>query len=114
RRRNVLGLQSLVAFADGEFDALTVVQDPVSLATNGAEVHEDVIATVPGNEAKTLAGVEPFDASAFPAGLVVGRPVFRTAVPCLALSGAHGDQSRRAKAGNECHKNDGCCSERKC
>ena len=62
---DVFRLQALAAFGDGELHALAFTQDAMAIAGDGAEVHEDVFAVVPLDEAEALAGAEPFDAARF-------------------------------------------------
>src|SRR5690606_14018321 len=57
---DVFCLQALVAFADGEFDTLAIMQHPVTLSPDGAEVDEYIVPAVARDEAKALAGVKPF------------------------------------------------------
>ena len=56
---DVLGLEALVALGDVELDAVTLVQRFVTVHLNRRVVHKYVLATVLGDETKTLFVLEP-------------------------------------------------------
>ena len=57
-RTNVLGFFALLATADVELDALTLLEGLEALALDGREVHEHIIALFPGDEAIALLLIE--------------------------------------------------------
>ena len=57
-RTNVLSLFALLATADVELDALTLLERFEALALDGREVYEHVIALLTGDEAITLLLIE--------------------------------------------------------
>ena len=61
QRNNVRGLQSLGAFFDGELDLLAFNEVAKAICLDGREVDEHVLAAFAGDEAITLATVEPLD-----------------------------------------------------
>jgi hypothetical protein len=62
---DVLGLQAFLATHDGEFNALAFFQAAVTVADDGIEVDEDIIALRPLNETIAFAGVEPLNDALF-------------------------------------------------
>src|SRR5690349_18709023 len=60
-RRDLVGLQAFLALHDLEADLLAFLQALEARATDGTEMHEDVGATLPADEAKALGVVEPLD-----------------------------------------------------
>jgi hypothetical protein len=62
---DVLGLQAFLATHDGELNALAFFQAAVTVADDGIEVDEDIIALRPLNETIAFAGVEPLDDALF-------------------------------------------------
>src|ERR1700733_3332813 len=65
RRRDVFGLQALLAVDDLEADLLAFLQAFETRTTDGAEMHKHVRATLPADEAETLGVVEPLDGTYF-------------------------------------------------
>jgi hypothetical protein len=51
---HVFGLQAFITVHDRELHALAFDQDPVTLAANGAKVHEDIIAGITRDKAEAL------------------------------------------------------------
>ena len=56
---DIFGLQAFVAVHHGKFDALSFDQYAMTLTANGAKMHENIVAGIPGDEAEALGGVEP-------------------------------------------------------
>jgi hypothetical protein len=56
---HIFGLQAFVTVHDRELHTLAFDQDTVTLATNGPEMHENIIAGITGNKAEAFGCVEP-------------------------------------------------------
>lgn len=56
---DVLSLGAFLALGDGEFHLLTLFQVTEAFAADGAEVDEDVRATLTGDETEALGAIEP-------------------------------------------------------
>ena len=65
---DVFSLEALLALHHGEFDLLAVTQGAVAVATDGAEVHENVFTGLTLDETETLGVVEPLDGALFAIG----------------------------------------------
>jgi len=61
----VFRLQALGALADFKLDGLAFIQRFIPLSLNCGEVDENVLARLPLDEPKTLAGIEPLYCSLF-------------------------------------------------
>ena len=61
----LVGLGALVTADHDKGDTLPLMDSLASRPLDIVEVHEDIFALVTGNEAVTLAGVEPFDCPVF-------------------------------------------------
>src|SRR3990167_7232269 len=68
---HIFGLQPFVTIHDRELHALAFNQYTVTFATNGPEMHENIIAGITGNKAEAFGGVEPLDG----AGIAVAHVV---------------------------------------
>src|SRR5215470_6621760 len=86
-RANLLRLWALLALGDLELNPLVLLQSAVAARLDRAEVHEHIgSATVHGDEAEALLGVEPFDGSLRHLSLLhEGVPAARAAGPYLAV-----------------------------
>jgi hypothetical protein len=63
-RADLLGLWTLLALGDLEFNALVFLEAAISAGLDCGEVHEHISATtIDGDEAEALLGVEPFNGS---------------------------------------------------
>ena len=51
-RDHVFGLQAFVALHHGKLDALTFYQNAVAFAADRTKVHEDIFASIAGDEAE--------------------------------------------------------------
>lgn len=62
---NVLSLEALIAVDHGELHLLALFQITEAIATDRAEVYEDIISTVARDKAKALGAIEPLNGSLF-------------------------------------------------
>jgi hypothetical protein len=62
---NVLSLPALRSFGDLELNALALLQAAKTTSLDGREMHENILAGLPADEAVALSVVKPLDCSLF-------------------------------------------------
>src|SRR5262249_30831605 len=83
-RADVGPLRALLALGHLVLDLLVLLEVPVAVTDDRAEVHENVVATVVlGDESEALLGVEPLHGSC-------AHPVFPPSLPRTSLTAARG------------------------
>src|SRR5258708_11736402 len=77
---DVRGLQALGTLGDFEFNRLAIIQRLVSISHDRGEMYENVLAALPLDESKALAGIEPLHCSLFFTHLLLLFSVDRVAI----------------------------------